>query len=67
MNDDNFLFWLNIVANVCQLESYEMLIKDANNNDLMNYLIHQDKDYLKTIVSQNNEIIKLLKEINNAD
>lgn len=67
MNDDNFLFWLNIVANVCQLESYEMLIKDANNNDLMNYLIHQDKDYLKTIVSQNNEIIKLLKEIHNAD
>lgn len=66
MNDNIFFFWLGVVANVCQLESYEMLIKETKNSDLMNYLQHQDNDYLKTIVRQNEEIIKLLKEKNNA-
>ena len=66
MNDNTFFFWLSVVANVCQLESYEMLIKETKNSELMNYLRHQDNDYLKTIVSQNEEIIKLLKEKNDA-
>ena len=66
MNDNTFFFWLNVVANACQLESYEMLIRETKNDELMNYLRHQDNDYLKTIVSQNEEIIKLLKEKNDA-
>ena len=65
MNDYSFWFWLAVVANCCQLESYEMLIKDAKNNELMNYLQHQDNDYLKTIVEQNEQIIKLLKKGDN--
>jgi hypothetical protein len=47
---------------MCQLESYEMLIKDAKNNELMQYLQHQDTDYLETIIDPNKEIIQLLKE-----
>ena len=66
MSEEGFWFWLGVVANVCQLESYEMLIKETKNSELMNYLRHQDNDYLKTIVSQNEEIIKLLKEKNDA-
>lgn len=62
MENNSFYFWLSVVANMCQLESYEMLIKDAKNNELMQYLQHQDTDYLETIIDQNKEIIKLLKE-----
>lgn len=60
MNDDNFWFWLNVFANVAQLESYNILLNDFNNNDLMKYLQHQDM-LLDTIINQNNEIISLLK------
>lgn len=70
-NNYDFWFWLNVVANFAQLESYEMLLKDANNNDLLNYLRHQDKDWLnkivdqnETIINQNQTIIELLKKGN---
>ena len=62
MENNSFYFWLSVVANMCQLESYEMLIKDAKNNELMQYLQHQDTDYLETIIAQNKQIIDLLKE-----
>ena len=68
-NDRDYFFWLNTIANLLQIESYELLLKDADNNDIMRHLEQQDKilneqtnDYLKLIVKQNNEIIKLLKE-----
>lgn len=62
MEETGFYFWLSVVANCCQLESYEMLLKDAKNNELMQYLQHQDNDYLKKIIEQNEQIIRLLKE-----
>ena len=62
MENNSFYFWLSVVANMCQLESYEMLLKDAKNNELMQYLQHQDTDYLETIIDQNRQIIRLLKE-----
>jgi hypothetical protein len=62
IENNSFYYWLSVVANMCQLESYEMLIKDAKNNELMQYLQHQDTDYLETIIAQNKQIIDLLKE-----
>lgn len=59
-NDYNFWFWLNVIANIAQLESYNILLNDFNNNDLMKYLEHQDV-LLNKIISQNQEIITLLK------
>lgn len=65
MNEQNsFWFWLGVIANCCQLESYEMLLKQTNNDDLLQYLMHQDNDYLQTIIKQNEEIIELLKTSN---
>lgn len=61
MDNYNFWFWLNVIANMTQLESYELLKKDANNNDLLRYLQHQDNDLLQKIINQNEEILKLLK------
>lgn len=54
-------FWLNTMANLTQLESYELLLSDFNNKDIVVYL-KENKKVLKRIVEQNNEIIKLLKE-----
>ena len=65
MNDNNFFFWLAVVADVAQLESYNILLNDFNNNDLMRFLEHQDK-LLTTIIEQNEQIIRLLKGENNA-
>lgn len=62
MENNSFYFWLSVIANICQLESYEMLIKQTNNDDLMNYLQHQDNDYLEQIIEQNEIIIDLLKK-----
>ena len=66
MNNNDFFFWLNVIANFAQLESYNILLKDFNNYDLMTFLEHQD-DLLNTIIQQNQEIINLLKgDTNNA-
>lgn len=74
-NQNNIILnGLNTLANITQLESYKLLLKDANNNDIMRHLEKQDRVldeqtqvYLKTIIEQNNEIIKLLKERRNTN
>ena len=52
-NLENFSNWL-------QIFSFLILIEDFNNTDLMKYLAHQD-DLLNTIIQQNKEILKTLK------
>lgn len=54
---------LEILSNLLQIKSYEILISDFNNNDLMKYLQHQD-DLLATIIEQNEKIIQLLEKGN---
>jgi len=51
---------LDILSNLLQIKSYEILVNDFNNNDLMQYLQHQD-ELLDKIIKQNEEIIELLK------
>ena len=63
MNNYDFFFWLDVCSNLVQLQSYDILLKDFNNNDLMEYLKHQD-ELLNKIIEQNEEILKLLKEGN---
>lgn len=60
MNDYDVWFWLNVAANCAQLESYNILLKDFDNNDLMKYLRHQD-ELLNKIIEQNEELLLLLK------
>lgn len=68
MNENyDFFFWLGVIANLLQIENYEMLLKDAKNNDIMKELQSQDKilaeqtnTYLKKIVEQNEEILRRL-------
>ena len=52
---------LELLSNILQIKSYEILVNDFNNTDLMKYLKHQD-DMMNNIIQQNKQIIKLLKE-----
>jgi len=52
---------------VLQALSLQILFKDYNNSDLMQELQTQDEIYLKKIIKQNEEIIKLLKERSEDD
>ena len=57
---ENFEKNLDIFSNLLQIKSYEILVNDFNNTDLMKFLKHQD-ELLNKIIEQNNEIIQLLK------
>ena len=52
---------LDLLANILQIKSYEILVEDFNNTDLMRYLKHQD-ELLDTIIRQNKEIKTLLQK-----
>lgn len=58
MND--FENSLEILSNILQIKSFEILVNDFNNNDLMTYLKHQD-ELLDKIIKQNEELLNLLK------
>ena len=58
---NNMNEYLEVFSNILQLANFSMLLEDANNTDLLKYLQHQDNDYLKIIIEQNKEIIRLLK------
>lgn len=66
MNEDNIFFWLSVIANIAQLQSYNILQNDFNNTDLMKYLKHQD-DLLDEIIKQNKEILSYLKGEHNGN
>ena len=58
---------LDITSLVLQVYSLIILLQDYNNGDLMQELHLQDETYLKTIIKQNEEIIKLLKGRSETD
>ena len=53
---------IDITSLILQALSLEILFRDYNNSDLMQELQNQDEKYFKKIITQNEEIIKLLKE-----
>ena len=57
---NNFDKNLETLSNILQIKSYEILVNDFNNTDLMKYLKHQD-ELLDKIIEQNNQIIELIK------
>lgn len=59
-----FIDTINILSFIIGLENLELNEKQINSLD--NHLSRQDNDLLAKIIAQNEEIIKLLKEIKNA-
>ena len=58
-NSDN----LSTLANLLQIASFLLLINEASNNNLLDELQNQDKNYLEKIVKQNEQIIERLKNV----
>ena len=58
----NPYFLLSLIANICQLADFDMNVKQISNDIIFQELQKQNKEYLQKIISQNEEIIKLLKE-----
>lgn len=54
---------LNTFANLVQIASYQELLVQANNDDLMEELQHQNKAYLEQILNMQKEILNELKRI----
>ena len=53
---------VNNLSLILQALSLEILFRDFNNSDLMQELQTQDEMYLKKILKNQEEILKLLKE-----
>ena len=60
----SFIDAISILSFIVGLENLELNEKQINNLDT--HLSRQDNDLLAKIIAQNEEIIKLLKEIKNA-
>lgn len=64
---DSFYFWLNTMANLLQVENYNLNLKDKTNTEINNHLQKQDQilnenisHKLDIIIEQNEKIIELL-------
>ena len=57
---------LNFYANLLQIASYQELLLQANNNDILKELNHQNKEYLEKILENQALIIEKLERLENA-
>ena len=57
---------LNTLANLVQIASYQELLEQANNDDIMTELQHQNKEFLEQILKNQAEIISRLERLENA-
>lgn len=58
---------IDIASLFMQALSLEILFKDYNNVDLMHELQHQDKNYFERIISNQNEILEILRKEKNDE
>lgn len=67
MNNDvdgfgSFWFWLAVVANYCQIESYEMNKQQISNDEIMKELQRQNQEYLEIIKNDISTIKSSIKK-----
>jgi len=53
---------VDITSLVLQVLSLQILLKDYNNTDIMQELQRQDNEYFEKIISNQKEILNILKE-----
>ena len=56
---------LNFYANILQIASYQELLQQANNNDILQELQHQNNEYLEKILQNQALIIQRLERLEN--
>lgn len=57
---------LNFYANILQIASYQELLEQANNNDILKELNRQNTEYLERLLNNQAEILKRLERIENV-
>lgn len=66
MNNENKQFDLLDILGIFQtglaVINYQENSKQSSNDDIIKALDNQDKNYLRVIICQNNEILRLLKK-----
>lgn len=62
-HNDQFFDSLTIATTILQLLTIMIAGNDSTNNDLMQELQKQDRDYLERIIEQNNLIIEKLAKL----
>lgn len=62
-NNLSFLDFLTIFSVGLQVSGYEQNLKQATTDDLMRELQKQDSEYLRKILENQKEIMKILSEI----
>lgn len=65
-NNLDFLDILTLFSVMLQVVGYKNDISQSSNDDLMRELQTQDREYLDKIIENQNEILKILKEISNS-
>lgn len=65
-SNQDYLNHLTVLDTLLQIVTMIMVSNDATNNDLMNELQKQNKEYLEQILEKQNEILKLLDKNSNS-
>lgn len=65
-NNLDFIDILTMFSVMLQVVGYKNDISQSSNDDLMRELQTQDREYLNKIIENQNEILKILKEISNS-
>lgn len=62
MRNEQFYDNLALYSTALQMIDLLLLIGDVPNNDIMEALQQQNKEYMETIIDQNNRILRILSE-----
>lgn len=62
MRNEQFYDNLALYATALQMIDVFLLLGEASNNDIMEALQQQNKEYMEKIIDQNNRILRILSE-----
>ena len=62
----SFVDMLTLFDTFLQMADFEMNVRQSSNDDIMQALQHQNKVYLEKIVENQNEMLSILKDIQNS-
>lgn len=62
-NQCSFFEMLTLFDTFLQIADFQMNVQQSSNDDIMQELQHQNKDYLEKIIKNQEEILKKLAEI----
>ena len=60
--NEQFYYNLALYAAALQMIDVFLLLVEASNNDMMEALQQQNKEYMEKIIDQNNRILRILSE-----